>query len=383
MQVQVGVGYSLLPDSREAAKEAARLAVAQSGPPVLTFLFTTERYNQAEILDAVMAETGTPKLVGASGAGIITAEGIKKHGVGVVTVAGEGIMAKTALVEMLPDRADETGRKLAEQLLRGSALGEGTVFVFPDGLAGNIARMLRGIYDVLGPRFRYVGGGTGDNMRFLKTYQMTETDVASGAVAAALVAGCSFATGIDHGWEPFGSPLLITKAKGKIVFEIDEQPAFQVYSRRLGGITSEDFPFYAVRYPLGIPDITGKFIIRDPFKLGADGSIEFVTEVPPRAVAYLMRYTRVENLLQTALEATMQAKKSVNTPRFALIFNCVSRALLMGEHAERELEMIRDILGGLPMAGFLTFGEVGSYGSGVPLFHNKTFLIAVGGNSLV
>ncbi|MCL6558921.1 MAG: FIST C-terminal domain-containing protein [Firmicutes bacterium] len=383
MHVQVGVGYSLLPNSQEAAKEAARLAVAQSGPPVLTFLFTTERYNQTEILEAVIAETGTPKLVGASGAGIVTVEGIKKHGVGVVTIAGEGITAETALVEMLPDRADETGRKLAEKLLRGSAPDEGTVFVFPDGLSGNIARMLRGIYDVLGPQFKYAGGGTGDNMRFLRTYQMTETGVASGAVAAALVAGCSFATGIGHGWEPFGSPLLITRARGKIVFEIDEQPAFQVYSRRLEGITSEEFPFCAVRYPLGIPDITGKFIIRDPFKLGADGSIEFVTEVPPRAVAYLMRYTRVENLLQTALGATMQAQKTVRTPQFALIFNCVSRAELMGEHANREVEIIRNTLGGLPMAGFLTFGEVGSYGSGVPLFHNKTFLIAVGGTSLL
>ncbi|MGB9825635.1 MAG: FIST signal transduction protein, partial [Desulfofundulus sp.] len=252
--------------------------------------------------------------------------------------------------------------------------------VFPDGLAGNIARMLRGVYDVLGSQFTYAGGGTGDNMRFFRTYQMTETGVTSGAVAAALVAGCSFATGISHGWEPFGSPLLITKVKGKTVFEIDEQPAFQVYSSRLGGITSEEFPDCAVRYPLGIPDSTGKFIIRDPLKLGADDSIEFSTEVPCRTVAYLMRYTSPESLSRASREATVQAGKSVNFPRFALIFNCVSRCLLMGEHATRELEAIRNITGGVPMAGLLTFGEVGSYSSGPPLFHNKTLLIVLGGS---
>ncbi|NHM26122.1 hypothetical protein G7K71_09025 [Desulfofundulus sp. TPOSR] len=380
--MKVGVGYSLHPDSREAARKAARFAAARSGPPALTFLFTTEGYNQEEILETVMAETGTPKLVGASGAGIITAEGIKKHGVEVVTLAGEGITARTALVEMLSERADETGRELAEKLLSGQTPGEGTVFVFPDGLAGNIARMLRGIYDVLGSRFTYAGGGTGDNMHFFRTYQMTETGVASGAVAAALVAGCSFATGMGHGWEPFGPPLLITRTRGKVVFEIDEQPAFQVYSRRLGGITSEEFPDCAVRYPLGVPDLTGRFIIRDPFKLGADDSIEFVTEVPYRAVAHLMRYTSPESLTRAALEATVQARKSVNFPRFALIFDCVSRFLLMGEHADRELEAIRNTLGGVPVAGFLTFGEVGSCASGPPLFYNKTFLIAMGGTSL-
>ncbi|MDK2887997.1 MAG: hypothetical protein PWP72_875, partial [Thermoanaerobacter sp.] len=44
--MKVGVGYSLHPDSREAARKAARFAVARSGPPALTFLFTTEGYNQ-------------------------------------------------------------------------------------------------------------------------------------------------------------------------------------------------------------------------------------------------------------------------------------------------------------------------------------------------
>lgn len=378
--MRVGVGYSMLPASREAGREAARLALTQSGPPVFTFLFTTERYDQVEVLEAVLAEVGTRRLVGASGAGIITADGIKKHGVEVVTLAGEGITANTALVKMLPNQADETGRKLAQKLLAGENAdkNERTIVIFPDGLSGNIARMLRGIYDILGPRFRYIGGGTGDNMHFLKTYQMTEAGVASGAVAAVLITGCSFATGIGHGWEPFGSPLLITRARGKVVFEIDEQAAFQVYSHRLGGVSAEEFPAYAVRYPLGVPDATGRFIIRDPLELKADSSIEFATEVPPRAVAYLMHYKRAEDLLQTTLDATVQAKKAVGTPEFALIFNCVSRAELMGKYADRELEMVRNILGRLPVAGFLTFGEVGAY-SVVPLFHNKTFLIAVGG----
>ncbi|MGQ9513108.1 FIST N-terminal domain-containing protein [Thermodesulfitimonas sp.] len=56
------------------------------------------------------------------------------------------------------------------------------MFLFPDGLGGNISEMLRGVYDVMGPRFKYVGGGTGDNLRFSKTYQMTEAGVSSKAV---------------------------------------------------------------------------------------------------------------------------------------------------------------------------------------------------------
>ncbi|WP_211230077.1 FIST signal transduction protein [Desulfovirgula thermocuniculi] len=380
--LRAGVGYSFRQDSREAAREAAGLAVSRSGRPALTFLFTTVDYDQERVLETVLEETGTAKLVGASGAGIVTREGIKRQGVQVLTLAGDGIVAETALLDIPSGQAAETGRALAEKLLEGFPMKEGTVFLFPDGLSGNLARLLRGVYDLMGPGFQYAGGGTGDNLSFLKTFQMTERGVASGAVAAALVGGCSFAAGIAHGWAPFGPPLLITRARGKEVFEINEQPAFQVYARQLGGICPEDFPFHAARCPLGVPDATGRFIIRDPVRLGAGGAMEFVTEVPCGAVAYLMRFRAVEELLGAALEVVREACRLLPVPQFILLFNCVSRVLLMGERADRELERVREITGDVPVAGMLTFGEIGSFDGGVPLFHNKTFLCVVGGRKL-
>lgn len=203
--LRVGVGDSLRGSSRAAAREAAERAVSRSGCSALTFLFTTANYNQKEVLETVLKETGSARLMGASGAGIITQEGIKRQGVQVLTLAGEDIVAQTALMEIPAGRAGEAGRALAEKLLEGFPLKEGAVFLFPDGLAGNIARLLRGIYDLLGPGFLYAGGGTGDNLSF--------------------------------GWVPFGSPLLITRARGKKVLEINEQPAFRVYARQLGGIS--------------------------------------------------------------------------------------------------------------------------------------------------
>jgi hypothetical protein len=68
----------------------------------------------------------------------------------------------------------------------------------------------------------------------------------------------------------------------------------------------------------------------------------------------------------------------VQTPRFGLVFNCVSRFLLLGEKHD-EAAVIQDGLGiPLPLLGLLTFGEVGAYND-VPLFHNKTLVVAVGG----
>lgn len=317
-------------------------------------------------------------MVGACGAGIVTPEGIHENGVGMLVLAGKQISAVTAQVRFSPEAPEKTGEYLGEELLAGGAPSSGTVFVFPDGLAGNISRMLRGLYGVMGPDFQYVGGGTGDNLRFRRTFQFTEDGVASGAVAAALVSGVSFGIGIGigHGWKPIGSPLIITRANGKTVYEFDERPAFEVYSERLGGITQEDFAEYGMHHPLGIIDASGRFIIRDPLRVGPMGSLELVTEVPPRAVAYLMS-AEVEALGALGREVCSQGMEKAKVPRFMLVFNCVSRFILGQNHDE--VAVLRSAGGAsLPLVGLLTFGEVAAYND-VPLFHNKTLVVAVGG----
>jgi len=374
-RIKAGIGYSRRRISGEAGCEAARQACAQVGKPVLTVLFTTEECDQAAVLLQVLEETRCTRLVGACGAGIVTPEGVLREGVGVLALAGE-VETATALVAFAPDEPEATGRRLGESLLSASSAPEGAVVVFPDGLAGNIAEMLRGLYDVVGPDFRCIGGGTGDNLRFTETYQMTEAGVASNAVAAALIAGCSFGLGVGHGWKPVGPPLIITRARDKVIYELDERPAFAVYAQRLGGIDVERFPEYGMRHPLGIADASGRFIIRDPLLARPDGSIQLVTEVPPRAVAYLMEY-ETEELLRVTREVVAAAKGQVRKPRFALIFHCVSRSSLLGcEVGER---IIREALGeSIPFLGLLTFGEVAPYDD-APLFHNKALVVAIGG----
>ncbi|WP_445952414.1 FIST N-terminal domain-containing protein [Thermodesulfitimonas sp.] len=102
-RVQIGIGYSKLPAPHEAAREAARMALASAGNPSLAFLFTTEEYDQQAGLKTVLEETRYPRLVGASGAGLVTPEGITTQGVGIVALSGTGISATTAIVEMNPE----------------------------------------------------------------------------------------------------------------------------------------------------------------------------------------------------------------------------------------------------------------------------------------
>jgi hypothetical protein len=240
--------------------------------------------------------------------------------------------------------------------------------------------MIRGLYNKMGPGYRYVGGGAGDNLKFFKTYQFTERGLGTDSLAVALVSGIDIKTAIGHGWKPFDDQLVITMAKGKKLLEIDGSPAFDAYTARFKEITPTLFPEYGMKYPLGFPNISGNYVIRDPLTLNPDRTIEYVSEVPNNAVGRFMQ-GEIGELIETAGIVAKKAVAGVTNPQFALVCECISRYLLMGDEFEKELQVMHESIGKqVPLIGVLTFGEVGCFEE-VPFLHNKTIVIAVGGTS--
>lgn len=374
--MKAGVYFSEHQDSFTAGKEASAGAVEGSGPPVLTLAFTTDGYDQAQVLEGIKQNISFSLIAGFCCAGVVTSSGVHNQGVGVMTLSGD-FRASTILQKGLSQDPFSAGQKSGQFLLE-SGITQGTAIVLPDGFQANISEMLRGIYSEMGSDFEYIGGGAGDNLKFFKTYQFTEQGISENALSAAVVEGLDFGVGIGHGWNPVGEPLVITRSEGKRVYEIDGSPAFLGYTKRLGQMTSDEFPAMAMKHPLGFPNISGQYIIRDPLQVNNDQSMDFVTEVPSQAVGYIME-GRLENLIQTAREASQVAASSVSAPAFLLLFDCISRVLLMEDRFQEEIEAIRETVGReIPMIGALTFGEVGCYDR-APLFHNKTTVVAAGG----
>ena len=374
--MRAGISISQAKDAAEAGKEAAARAAADSGRPALTVLFTTDAYEPEAVLGAVKKEIGDSRLVGFCCGGLISAEGVCPQGVGVCTLGGD-VRAATTLQPGLDRNPEEAGRRTGEALL-ASGIRRGTVIALPDGFQTNLSEMLRGLYGSMGPEYRYVGGGAGDNLKFFRTYQYTESGLASGSIAAALLDGVEISTGVGHGWVPMGDPLVVTKVQGKVLREIDGIPAFQAYQNRLGPMTKEEFRRKGMLHPLGFPDVFAQYIIRDPLTVNDDDSIQFVTEVPTQAVGNVMDGEEAA-LVETAERVARDAAARIEAPAFVLLFDCISRVLLMGEGFREEIRAIRNAVGmDVPLLGALSFGEIGSY-EDVPLFHNKTTVVAVGG----
>ena len=61
---------------------------------------------------------------------------------------------------------------------------------------------------------------------------------------------------LGYGWEPIGVPMLVTRAQGTQVIELDGRPAAQVYEEQLnlgpGELTPEKFWNTSILHPFGL-----------------------------------------------------------------------------------------------------------------------------------
>lgn len=174
-----------------------------------------------------------------------------------------------------------------------------------------------------------------------------------------------------------GEPLVVTKAKGRRVYEIDGVPALDRYSALIGLRDEYAFSCYSMKYPLGLPAAGGEFIIRDPVKAEEDKSILFVTEIPENTITTIMQGDTA-NFVAAAEEVSRRVLETPVAPKILMIFDCVSRYLLMKNDFSREMEAVaRNIKVDVPVIGILSFGEISSI-SGIPLFYNKTIVATAG-----
>jgi hypothetical protein len=133
---------------------------------------------------------------------------------------------------------------------------------------------------------------------------------------------------------------------------------------------------FAMTHPLGIPQADGEYLIRDPLSVDEAGALRFMSSVPDGALVRVMEGTP-SMLVEAARVAASVAREDAGAPLGgALVFDCVSRYLMLGDRLNDELAACRGALGpDVPVLGCLTFGEVGAFGARTPQFHNKTMVV--------
>ncbi len=127
----------------------------------------------------------------------------------------------------------QAGRKLGA-LLDPDGLRH--VVVLSEGLRVNGSELVRGLAQGLPPEVGVTGGLSADGDRFERTLVFCDGPAREGHVVAVGLYGEALRVGCGSlgGWDPFGPERLVTRSEGNVLYELDGQPALDLYRLYLG-----------------------------------------------------------------------------------------------------------------------------------------------------
>lgn len=389
MLTHVGLGFSHATDPHEAGALATRQATSGLGGhrPAVIVLFATPDLDPHRLLSGVHSQSEGATVLGCCAPGVIVPGAVARQGVGVAALApGRGLTlsaahvqgvvrdpraAARALVESLRPPLADADEPLLALLLKSS--GEG---------AQSLAAMIQAAGDELGPNCLLVGGGAQDSTGRVPSPIYWGTRSLPDAAALLVVRGGAFGVGAGHGYRPVGPPLVVSRARGNAIDELAGRSAFETYAAQFvsdSGLTRETFARFALDHPLGLPQIGGEYVIRDPYAVSTDGALLCAGAIPERSVVRLMEGD--PDALRAAAE---QAARAATTalggapPALALVCSCVSRLNYLGDRAVDEVRAVQASLGeDVPLIGFFSYGEIAATAEASAVLHNKTVVVGV------
>lgn len=391
MAIKVGVGVSVDQDPLQAALEAARSAKLNlaSSKIDLAVVFSSVEYAHPTVLKTISSVLGAENIVGCSGLGIITSEGVFKRGLAVMLLnLPDDIHLNTACVRSVNQTSSTyAGKELGEKLSYGfKNFRRHLSVIFSDGLIEDGSGLLHGLQEKLGKSFPLAGASASDNLAFKRTYQYFGTETLSGSACGILWGGkLNFGLGIHHGWKPLGKPRQITKSSANTAYEIDGAPAANMYQEYFASGIPElrkELKRISIFYPIGIY-LPGEeeYLLRNLSYIEDNGALVFQGDVPQNSRIRLMIGTK-ESCLSATFQALGEVKRRLGGKPcdFAFVFDSVSRYILLGRQINQELDIIKQELGkNTPFIGLYTYGEQAPLESigyhGVAHFHNQTIAI--------
>lgn len=379
-----GVGMDASSDSHRAGARAA--AAASDGREASLYLiFSGHLHDHEELLAGVVSVASPGAIVaGCSTGGEIGVGGPSDNGVVVMALGGDGISVATSCVDVVGGDLRSAGEFAADAVWDVDDRGYTVLLLLSDGLAGDQQEVVRGAYATTGATIPLVGGCAGDGMEMSGT-TLFHADESCSRVGGGQVVGVAISSvapigiGVDHGWEPVGDPVLITKSAGNVIHEIDDEPALDRYLQLHDAPADladdpEAFTSFAATHPIGISR-RNRDEVR--FVSSADPTARTITSiagVPQGVIARAMQGT-AESVLNATDIACKEALSQLEGPPVAVVvFDCVARRGVMGPAGiAAEVERICARVG-VPIAGFYTYGEFARV-SGASGFHNQTLVI--------
>lgn len=345
---------------------------------LLLFFASPERERVNDVLHALQSQFRHSIMFGCSSAGEIYQQEINDQSISLAIVQFEQTPIRLAVEDITAQKTShEVGTSLAAQL-RQDALN--AVMVLSDGLLVNGSKLVEGLSMSL-PGVVITGGLAGDADRFEQTWVWADGTMKSGHVCAVGFYGdrIGFGHGSRGGWDVLGPEREVTRADANVLYELDGQPALQLYKKYLGD-RAEGLPATGLLFPLAIinEQAADGDTVRTILAVNEeDQSITFAGDIPTGGFVRLMR-ANFDRVIEGASDAATDVNMHDYTsgPLLNVAISCVGRRLVLGPRTEEEIEAtLEGLPGGASQIGYYSYGEISPLASGKCDLHNQSMTL--------
>jgi hypothetical protein len=331
------------------------------------------------------------RIVGTSCAGVVGREGVSETLKDVALMLITGDEFAVAHVDGLSGaNSFECGRELAGNLCARKS-GINMVYLLGPGIDISNDRLIAGVESVLGRDVTLFGATASDNMRGLRTFQVVDDKVFEHAVYAVGFADPSLSadTMATHGFVAVNEPMIVTKASGNRILELNGLPAWRVYTERMSlpetATPADTIPIGALAEELP-PELASAYgnrhILRVVTHKDENGAMIYATDVQPGTKLWLT--IRDENVIFSEMDRTvveMKARAAGRKPVAVFQADCLARGRRLFSRIVKE-ELVHRMQHPFctddvppPWLGMYGFGEYARLG-GANAYHNYTTALA-------
>lgn len=371
--IHVGVGHSHDLSTAGAAAEATRMAMGNAGiaKADIAIVFATINYQTEyeQLHQTVHAYSSCDELIGCSGMSILTSVGEfeDEPALAVMVLRSEQISAVSFSVQ---GTASEIGEQI-QQNVQSQLQDNSLLMIFPDIRSVEPAELVNQIGSD-GATLPVVGAAVSGDATGAQMYHWKGKHATEGGVTGLLLTG-DFSTeiGVAQGCQPIGKPREVTKADGRVIFELDGEPALENFKNVLKLLTQDDIRRSGGTVFIGIAmDDTntnprrGDFLIRNLIGINEEHAAIAISEEVKNGqlVQFHLRNPLAAAEEIRAIIAQLAEKTEQHPPDFGLYFNCLGRGKGLYGAANHDISVIQEQFPGLPVIGFFGNSEFAPIG---------------------
>lgn len=361
---------------------SARFPAGDSPRTLVTVFGAPEMAKHPELFIDVARAYPRSLVIGCSSAGEIHATAVRDHSLAVTVTRFDrtDLLLVSADIARVAD-SESVGAELGQQLAAKPGLR--AVLVLCDGLSVNGAVFARSLGAAVGRNVTVTGGLAADGLDFKQTWVTVGGAIRQGVAAAVGFYGPSVVvgTGISSDWLPQAAEWVITRSEGNFVYELDYQPAVDVYRAALSD-RADELPDVAIWYPLLVRTGADPAVVRTVIGIDdQEGALVLAGEVKHGQSARLLT-ADLEDLIEGGRRAASAATKTgapISVDCLALAVSCFGRRKILGAWSGEELVAMREGLHAqrTTVTGFYAYGQIAPDEGRPAALHNQTLSLTV------